>query len=169
LLIIENSHIQSIAFWFHKYDGSPEQIQHDRQFAEILVQAASFCYVRGFYERVESLSALVEQYAAHSTGDCELLLFENCWAKGAAYLQINKFEQACQCYEKAYELFQIALRKGNVKLPDGRQALACGLMGNGCMAMDEYEKAEEWYLKAFQIWSEMEEVPKDRLLYVSAL
>jgi hypothetical protein len=159
-------HIQSLALWFHKYDGSQQQIQHSKRFAELLVQAASFCYVRGFYEPVNSLTSLVEQYAAHSIEDCELLLFESYWAKGTVQLHINEFEDGYQSYEKGYKLLQIAVEKGTLPLPDTRQALACGMMGNGCMAMNKYKEAEDWYLKAFHMWADVPAISKDKQLYV---
>lgn len=115
------------------------------------------------------LASLVEEYCASSSEDCDLLLFENFWAKGAVGLQTNQFEQGFRSFRRVYEVLQDAIRKGSMTLPDTRQALACGLMGNGCMAMNRYEEAEQWYLQAFQMWDELPEVSKDKQLYVRAL
>jgi hypothetical protein len=42
------------------------------------------------------------------------------------------------------------------------------LMGNGCMAMNKFDDAEDWYLKAFHMWETMDaDVFKDKELFVS--
>jgi len=125
--------------------------------------------MRGFIEPVDSLLQLVEFYCSRCDADCELLLFESYWAKGGTQLQLNMFEQGKDSVEKAYNLLQRAVEKGLITADDDRIAIACGLMGNGFMAVNKFDEAEEWYLKAFHMWEKMkDDVFKDKQLFVSS-
>ena len=125
--------------------------------------------MRGFFEPVNSLIQLVELYCSRCDADCELLLFESYWAKGGTQLQLNMFEEGKDSFEKAYNLLLRAVEKGLITADDDRIAIACGLMGNGLMAENKFDEAEEWYLKAFHMWETMEDgVFKDKQLFVSS-
>jgi tetratricopeptide (TPR) repeat protein len=125
--------------------------------------------MRGFFEPVNSLIQLVELYCSRCDADCELLLFESYWAKGGTQLQLNMFEEGKDSFEKAYNLLLRAVEKGLITADDDRIAIACGLMGNGFMAENKFDEAEQWYLKAFHMWETMEDgVFQDKQLFVSS-
>jgi hypothetical protein len=128
----------------------------------------SFCLMRGFFEPVDSLLDLVEVYCNSCSDDCELLLFESHWARGGTKLQLNIFDGGFLSFEKAYDLLQQAVSKNIISPTDDRIAIACGLKGNGYMAMYDFKSAEEWYMKAFQMWEQLpDDVFKDKQLFVS--
>jgi tetratricopeptide (TPR) repeat protein len=88
--------------------------------------------------------------------------------KGGTELQLNKFEPGFRSYEQAYSMLQRAVEKRLILADDDRLAIASGLMGNGCMAMNNFDEAENWYLKAFQMWEPMDEkIFRDKQLFVS--
>jgi hypothetical protein len=104
----------------------------------------------------------------HSSEDCELILFDCFWIKGGTQLQLNDYANGLHSFEQAYDLLQCAIQKGIITSNDDRLAIACGLMGNGCMAMNNFSKAEEWYMKAFDLWEMMDnDVFLDKQLFVS--
>jgi len=123
--------------------------------------------VRAFFGPVSSLIELIELYCSRCNADCELLLFESYWAKGGTQLQLNLFEEGKDSFEKGYNLLLRAVEKGLITADDDRIAIAYGLMGNGFLAVNKFDEAEQWYLKAFQMWEKMEDgVFKDKQLFV---
>jgi hypothetical protein len=124
--------------------------------------------MRGFFEPVDKLLDLVELYCSRRETDCELLLFESYWVKGSTQLQLNQFASGLHSFQQAYNLLQRAVEKGFISPDDDRIAIACGLMGNGCMAMNKFNDAESWYLRAFHMWEKMDaDIFKDKELFVS--
>jgi hypothetical protein len=109
-------------------------------------------------------------YCSQCDSDCDLLRFEVFWVKGGTELQLNKFEAGLRSYEQAYSMLQHAVGTGLILADDDRIAIASGLMGNGCMAMNRFNEAESWYIKAFQMWEAMaDDVFKDKQLFVGLL
>ncbi|KAF2422211.1 TPR-like protein [Tothia fuscella] len=160
--------VQSLGFWYKAYLATGQPLSLDDRFAQLLIQAASFCLMRGFFEPVDSLLDLVEVYCKYSFDDCELLLFDTYWIRGGTQLQLNIFEGGFRNFEKAYNLLQQAVSKGLINTNDDRIAIACGLKGNGHLAMYQFELAEEWYLKAFQRWEKLpDDIFKDKQLFAS--
>jgi hypothetical protein len=136
----------------------------------LLILAFSFCLMRGFFDPVYSLLDIVDGYCAQSGDDYELLLFESYWIRGGTQLQLNYFTDGLLSFERSYQALQQAVEKGLIDCHDDRIAIASGLMGNGRMAMNDFDGAEEWYLKAFQLWEKMDDdVFKDKQLFVSLL
>jgi hypothetical protein len=125
--------------------------------------------MRGFFEPVDNLLDLVEAYCSRCSSDCELLLFKCYWARGGTQLQLNRFREGQNSFTQGYNTLQRAVEKGLITADDDRIAIACGLMGNGCMAMNRFAEAEEWYLKAFQMWDAIDDDAfKDKQLFVDA-
>jgi hypothetical protein len=132
--------------------------------------AFSFCLMRGFFDPVYSLLDIVDDYCAQRGDDYELLLFESYWIRGGTQLQLNYFTDGLLSFERSYQVLQHAVEKGLIDCHDDRIVIASGLMGNGRMAMNDFDGAEEWYLKAFQLWEKMDDdVFKDKQLFVSLL
>jgi len=124
--------------------------------------------MRGFFEPVDSLLHIVELYCSRCDANCELLLFESYWAKGGTQLQLNLFEEGKASFDEAYNLLQRAVEKGIITADDDRIAIACGLKGNGLMAVNKFVEAEDWYLRAFHMWDTMDDnVFEDKQLFVS--
>lgn len=96
--------------------------------------------------------------------DCELVLVDVYWTKAAVCSDTNQFQAGYESYQAEFIWLQKAIQKGLVKLPDIRQVFAWGGLGNGLQSLNQYEKAEECYRKAFLAW---ENVPGDRKIYVS--
>jgi hypothetical protein len=162
-------HIQSLAYWYSFYNASDHPIQVDDRFAQLLAQAASFCLMRSFFEPIDTLLDLLEVYCSRCDSDCELLLFESYWVRGGFQLQLNTFEAGLNSFKQAYTMLQKAVDKGLIIANDDRIAIACGLLGNGYMAVNQFVEAEKWYLKAFHMWEEMDQdVFKDKQLFVSS-
>lgn len=133
-----------------------------------LINDCSFCLMRGFFDPVDSLLDLVDEYCALNREDCELFLFDSYWIRGGNQLQLNDFKGGVLSFEQAYQVLQQATAKGLIDLHDDRYPIAFGLMGNGRMAMNDFDGAEKWYLKAFQMWEKMDEdVFQDKQLFVS--
>jgi hypothetical protein len=124
--------------------------------------------MRGFFEPVDNLLDLVELYCSRRETDRELLLFESHWVRGSTQLQLNQFVPGLRSFQQGYNQLQRAVEKGLISANDDRIAIACGLMGNGCMAVNKFDDAENWYLKAFHMWEKMDaDVFKDKELFVS--
>ena len=88
-------------------------------------------------------------------------------ARAAAERETNCFQECFQSYSKQHACIMACLKSNQLKSPSQQEALAYGGMGNGCMAVDEFERAEEWYLKAFDVWDRLAESSKSRQIYVS--
>jgi hypothetical protein len=126
--------------------------------------------MRGFFDPVDSLLNIVDDFCAQREADCELLLFESYWIRGGTQLQLNDFAGGLLSFEQAHQVLQQAVEKSLIHADDDRIAIVSGLMGNGRMAMNDFDSAEEWYLKAFQMWEEMDDdVFKDKELFVRSL
>jgi hypothetical protein len=92
---------------------------------------------------------------------------DNYFARGVAECETNLHEECFQSHSKQYNRVMTCLKMGLITSPDSREALAYASMGNGCMAIDKFAEAEEWYLKAFDVWDRLASTSKDRQLYVS--
>lgn len=124
--------------------------------------------MRGFFDPVDELLDLVQAYCSLCTSDCELLLFKCYWARGGTQLQLNRFEEGQSSFTQGYDTLQRAVEKGLITADDDRIAIASGLMGNGCMGVNKFTEAEEWYLKGFQRWDTMDDDAfRDKQLFVS--
>ena len=96
--------------------------------------------------------------------DCELILVDVYWTKGSVFTDTNQFQACYESFQAEFAWLQKAVEKGLVQLPNIRQVFAWGGLGNGLQSLNQYEKAEECYRKAFEAW---ENVPGDRRIYVS--
>jgi len=124
--------------------------------------------MRGFFEPIDSLLELVEIYCSRSNELSDLLLFESDWIKGSTQLQLNDFVGGLRTFERGYKMTQSAVEKGLISANDDRIAIASGLMGNGYMAVNQFNEAEKWYLKAFQMWDVLDDnIFLDKQLFIS--
>jgi len=89
------------------------------------------------------------------------------FARGCLENEANLREECFQSFKKQYDCIRACIASGEIKSPDAREALSCGQMGNGCMALDRFQEAEAWYLKAFDIWDRLSRPSEDRKIYVS--
>lgn len=129
----------------------------------------SSCYERGIYEPVGPLTEIAEGYCGRSTEDCNLQMVDIYFARGAVECQTNMLQKCFETYSKQHACLQAAIEKEQLQLPDPREAIAYGSMGNGCMAIDDYLQAEKWYMKAFDVWDRLPGVSADRQIYVSTV
>ena len=96
--------------------------------------------------------------------DCELILVDVYWTKGSVFTDTNQFQACYESFQAEFAWLRKAIDKNLVQLPNIREVFAWGGLGNGLQSLNEYEKAEECYRKAFLAW---ENVPGDRKIYVS--
>ena len=127
----------------------------------------SFCYERGVNNPVIPLVDIAERYSQRSDEDCNLRMADIYFARGCLENEANLREECFQSFTKQYDCIQACIASGEIKSPDAREALSCGQMGNGCMALDRFQEAEAWYLKAFDIWDRLSRPSEDRKIYVS--
>lgn len=97
--------------------------------------------------------------------NCELILVDVFWTKGSVFTDTNQFAACYESFQAEYSWLQKAISKNLVKLPNIREVFALGGLGNGLQSLNEYEKAEDCYRRAFQAW---ENVPGDRKIYVGS-
>ena len=114
--------------------------------------------MRGFFEPIDHLLKTVYEFCEHEIDECELLLFEAFWITGGTRLQLNEFQAGAQAFKQAWDVLQQTIKKGVIGSSDDRVAIAAGLMGNGRLALNDFVDAESWYLRAFQLWEELEKV-----------
>jgi hypothetical protein len=131
--------------------------------------AHSFCLMRGYFDPIDYILETAYEFCSQEPQDSELLLFDCLWISGCTRLQLNEFEQGAKFLEQGYTVLQQAVSKGFILANDDRIAIASGLMGNGQMALNRFSDAERWYMKAFEMWSSMDDdVFLDKQLFVSA-
>jgi hypothetical protein len=124
--------------------------------------------MRGYFDPVDSLLDIAFSFCVQNHADSEFMLFDSYWVLGGTRLQLNDFEAGALAYEQAYNILQQAVSRGIIPPNDDRIAIASGLMGNGKMALNQFADAERWYLRAFQIWDDMDDdVFLDKQLFVS--
>ena len=111
------------------------------------------------------LLQVAEDYCM-SHENCELILVDVYWTKGSVFTDTNRFRACLESFEAEFSWLQKAIHKNLVQLPNIREVFAWGGLGNGYQSINEYETAEKYYRKAFQVW---ENVPGDRKIYVSDL
>lgn len=112
---------------------------------------------------------MAEKYSEKSIEDCNLRMADIYFAKGAVECETNLRQICFQSWTKQNNCVQASIASGQIKRPDAREALAYGSMGNGCMALDKFQEAEAWYMKAFDVWDRLPQSSEDRQIYVSSL
>jgi hypothetical protein len=90
------------------------------------------------------------------------------FARAVAELETNLHEECYQSSVKQYDCIKRCINDNEIQSPDIREALAYGGMGNACMAVDKFSEAEDWYLKAFDVWTRVGS-SKNRRIYVSVV
>lgn len=123
----------------------------------------SYAYESGLFGPVLPLLQVAENYCM-SHEDCELILVDVYWTKGSVFTDTNQFQACYESFQAEFAWLQKAVEKRLVQLPNIRQVFAWGGLGNGLQSLNQYEKAEECYRKAFLAW---ETLPGDRKIYVS--
>lgn len=125
----------------------------------------SYAYESGLYGPVLPLLQVAEKYCM-SHENCELIMVDVYWTKGSVFTDTNQFQACYESFQTEFAWLQKAIEKGLVQLLNIRQVFAWGGLGNGLQSLNQYEKAEECYRKAFLAW---ENVPGDRKIYVRIL
>lgn len=124
--------------------------------------------MRGFFDPISGLLETAHEHCSQYPEDCHLLLFDIFWVAGGTALQLNSFDAGATAYEQAFAILQQAVDKSLIESNHECFAIASGLMGNGRMALNDFAGAEEWYLRAFQLWEPMDDrVFLDKQLFVS--
>jgi hypothetical protein len=121
------------------------------------------------FDPVGILTDIAQNYDSQTSEDCNLRMADIYFARGAAECESNLHEECYRSWSKQHACIMACITSGEIKTPDSREALAYGSMGNGCMALDKFEEAEHWYLKAFDVWDRLSRPSEDRQIYVSVI